>query len=72
MRAILGAGLAFLYAPILILVVYSFTSSKLVTVWGGFSTEWYGKLLNNKAMMEAANVSLKVALTSASSFCFAG
>ena len=38
-------GFAFLYIPILLLVIYSFNESKLVTVWGGFSTKWYGSLL---------------------------
>lgn len=65
MRIILSAGLIFLYAPIIILVIYSFTSSKLVTVWGGFSTEWYGKLLTNKVMLESAVISLKIAFISA-------
>jgi putrescine transport system permease protein len=72
MRAILFAGLTFLYAPIIILVVYSFTSSKLVTVWAGFSTQWYSALFNNKAMMEAATVSLQVAVISASIACVLG
>ena len=42
-------GFAFLYLPILILVVYSFNASQLVTVWGGFSTQWYAALLRNEA-----------------------
>ena len=41
---VLVFGFAFLYVPILSLIVYSFNKSRLVTVWGGFSTEWYGKL----------------------------
>ena len=41
-------GFAFLYIPILILVIYSFNDSKLVTVWGGFSTKWYAGLLDNE------------------------
>ncbi len=40
-------GLAFLYLPILILVIYSFNASRLVTVWGGWSTRWYVSLLGN-------------------------
>ena len=40
-----GLGYAFLYAPIISLIVYSFNESQLVTVWSGFSTKWYGKLL---------------------------
>ncbi len=35
-------GFVFLYAPILSLIIFSFNESKLVTVWGGFSTKWYG------------------------------
>ena len=45
----LGLGLAFLYAPIAILVVYSFNASRLVTVWGGWSTRWYSALLEDRA-----------------------
>lgn len=59
-------GFAFLYIPILLLIIYSFNKSKLVTVWGGFSTKWYGELLNNEAMLDAAWVTLKVAFVSAS------
>lgn len=59
-------GLAFLYLPILLLVIYSFNASKLVTVWGGFSTEWYGALLRNQGLLDAAWVTLRVALLSAS------
>ena len=55
-------GFAFLYLPILLLVVYSFNASRLVTVWGGFSTQWYGALFRNEALMEAAWVTLRIAL----------
>jgi putrescine transport system permease protein len=58
-------GFAFLYIPILLLVVYSFNVSKLVTVWGGFSTKWYGSLLENEALKDAAWVTIRVALLSA-------
>ena len=61
----LTLGLAFLYLPILILVVYSFNESRLVTVWGGFSTKWYGELFRNEAFLDAAWVTLRVALVSA-------
>jgi putrescine transport system permease protein len=61
----LAFGFAFLYLPILLLVIYSFNESKLVTVWGGFSTKWYGELLRNQAMLDAAWVTLRVALLSA-------
>ena len=43
----LTLGFAFLYLPMLILIVYSFNESKLVTVWAGFSTKWYGELLRD-------------------------
>jgi putrescine transport system permease protein len=61
----LTLGLAFLYLPILLLVVYSFNASRLVTVWGGFSTQWYGALFRNQALMEAAWITLRIALLSA-------
>ncbi|MEE4189801.1 MAG: ABC transporter permease subunit [Roseobacter sp.] len=60
----LTLGFAFLYLPMLILVVYSFNESKLVTVWAGFSTKWYGELLQNEAFLNAAWVTLKVAVMS--------
>ncbi len=63
--ASLALGLAFLYLPILILVIYSFNASRLVTVWGGWSTRWYVSLLDNQAMLEAAWVSLRVAFVTA-------
>ncbi|MDC7788237.1 ABC transporter permease subunit [Rhodoplanes sp. TEM] len=61
----LALGLAFLYVPILILVVYSFNASRLVTVWGGFSTRWYVALMQDRALQEAALTSLGIALASA-------
>lgn len=57
-------GMAFLYLPILLLVIYSFNASKLVTVWGGFSTQWYAELFRNEALIDAAWVTLRVALLS--------
>ena len=60
----LTLGLAFLYLPMLILVVYSFNESKLVTVWSGFSTKWYGELLQNEAFLDAAWVTVKVGVLS--------
>jgi putrescine transport system permease protein len=59
-------GYAFLYVPIALLITYSFNESRLVTVWGGFSTKWYGELLNNEALLSAAGLSLRVAAVSAS------
>src|SRR6202140_1257995 len=61
----LALGLAFLYVPIVILVVYSFNASRLVTVWGGWSTRWYLALLEDRAMIDAALASLGIALASA-------
>ena len=59
-------GFAFLYAPIIILIVYSFNESKLVTVWGGFSTKWYASLWQNQGLMDAARISAAVAVSSSS------
>ena len=61
----LVVGLAFLYAPMLVLIVYSFNASKLVTVWGGFSTRWYATLFANEALREAAFLSLRIAFVTA-------
>ena len=58
-------GFVFLYLPILLLIIYSFNDSKLVTVWGGFSTRWYTTLFQNESFMNAALVTLKIALLSA-------
>src|SRR5688572_29276248 len=58
-------GFAFLYIPILSMIVFSFNASKLVTVWGGFSTKWYGELLQNRQMLEAAWLSLRIATVTA-------
>jgi putrescine transport system permease protein len=61
----LGFGYAFLYLPIALLVVWSFNASRIVNIWGGFSTKWYGELSRNDAFLNAAWLSLKVAATSA-------
>jgi putrescine transport system permease protein len=58
-------GFAFLYLPIVILVIYSFNESRLVTVWAGFSAKWYGALLSDQAILDAAWVTLRVAVVSA-------
>lgn len=58
-------GFVFLYAPILSLVIFSFNASQLVTVWGGFSTKWYGALLQNREILAAAGISLQVATVAA-------
>lgn len=63
---VLAFGYAFLYVPVLLLVVYSFNESRLVTVWGGFSTKWYGELLRNRQLLEAAWLSVRIAAVNAS------
>ncbi|WP_395825609.1 ABC transporter permease subunit [Elstera sp.] len=63
--AFLGLGYAFLYGPILSVIFYSFNENRLVTVWSGFSTKWYGELFRNERMIEAAITSLKIAAMSA-------
>ncbi|MCC5862073.1 MAG: ABC transporter permease subunit [Gammaproteobacteria bacterium] len=66
LRAAMVAVLVFLYAPMLLLVIYSFNDSRLVTVWAGFSTRWYGELFRDQQMMSALWVSLRVAVMAAS------
>ena len=61
----LALGFAFLYVPIVILVIYSFNASRLVTVWGGWSLRWYGEFFHDRAMLEATLMSFRVAATSA-------
>jgi putrescine transport system permease protein len=61
-------GIAFLYIPMILLVVYSFNKSKIVPVWGGFSTKWYGVLFESEEVWEAVALSLKIASVNA---CFA-
>jgi putrescine transport system permease protein len=61
----LALGFAFLYLPIVILVIYSFNASRLVTVWGGWSLRWYHEFFKDSAMIEAAWMSLRVGATSA-------
>jgi putrescine transport system permease protein len=60
----LFVGFGFLYLPIVLLVVFSFNESRLVTVWAGFSTKWYLELLNNQGLLDAAWVTLRVAVVS--------
>ncbi|MCU0826193.1 MAG: ABC transporter permease subunit [Tabrizicola sp.] len=59
-------GFAFLYIPILSMIVYSFNGSRLATVWGGFSTKWYVSLFQNQQVWDALILSLQIALISAS------
>jgi len=58
-------GYAFLYIPIISLVFFSFNKSKLVTVWGGFSTKWYGELFRNEQIIDAALLSIRIAVVNA-------
>lgn len=58
-------GFAFLYVPILSMIAFSFNNSRLATIWGGFSIKWYGKLFENEKVLDAAILSLKIALLSA-------
>ncbi|MEO0343701.1 MAG: ABC transporter permease [Pseudomonadota bacterium] len=60
----LTLGFLFLYLPMLILIIYSFNESRLVTVWAGFSTKWYGELVKNEQFLDAAWVTLRVAVVS--------
>jgi putrescine transport system permease protein len=61
----LVGGFAFLYIPIIMVIVYSFNESRLVTVWAGFSTQWYGALLQNQQLLGAAWLSLRIAAVNA-------
>jgi putrescine transport system permease protein len=68
----LALGLAFLYLPIVILVIYSFNASRLVTVWGGWSTRWYTEFFNDAAMLDAAWMSFRVGAVSATAATLLG
>jgi putrescine transport system permease protein len=63
LQTVLFAGIAVLYVPILALIAYSFNASRLVNVWGGFSTAWYVELLHNRQLLESALLSLEVAVS---------
>ena len=58
-------GLAFLYIPIFLLILYSFNYSKIVPIWGGFSTRWYSHLFESPEVWEAVGLSLKIAVVNA-------
>ncbi len=64
--SVLGFGFAFLYIPIISMIVYSFNDSRLATVWGGFSTRWYWALFSNRQVGDALWLSIRIALISAS------
>ncbi len=61
----LAFGYAFLYVPLVLVVVYSFNNSRISTVWGGFSTRWYAALLQNEQVLDATWLSLRIAVASA-------
>jgi putrescine transport system permease protein len=61
---VLVLGYLFLYGPIFSLIFFSFNASKLVTVWGGFSTRWYGSLMSDDFVISAFFLSLKIAILS--------
>jgi putrescine transport system permease protein len=58
-------GFAFFYVPIFSMIVFSFNKSRLATIWGGFSTQWYGRLFQNNQIIDAAILSFQIALVSA-------
>ena len=58
-------GFAFLYIPIVLVIIYSFNDSKLVTVWGGWSVKWYVELFNNENILNAALLSFRIAAITA-------
>jgi putrescine transport system permease protein len=63
--SIAAFGYALLYVPIVSVVIYSFNDSRLVTLWGGFSTRWYASLLADDELLAAAFLSLRIAIVSA-------
>lgn len=65
MLSYLVFGFAFLYVPILLLMIFSFNENRLVTVWSGFSAKWYGELLGNEQILSAAWLSIRIAATNA-------
>ncbi len=70
--AVLLAGIAFLYLPIAILIIYSFNASRLVAVWGGWSTHWYAELAGDEPLLESAFISLRIAVISATAATLLG
>jgi putrescine transport system permease protein len=65
-------GIAFLYLPIVVLVIYSFNASRLVGIWGGWSTRWYAELVNDQDMLDSAWISLRIGALSASAATLLG
>ena len=64
-KLVLALGFGFLYVPMIILIIYSFNSSRLVTVWAGWSTHWYGELMQDQAIIQAVLLSLTIAFMAA-------
>ncbi|WP_230460333.1 ABC transporter permease subunit [Sansalvadorimonas verongulae] len=71
-NAMLALGLAFLYLPMFILVIYSFNASKLVTVWAGFSTKWYSELFRDSQLIDAVFTSLQIAVSASTAAVILG
>ncbi len=65
LTTVVAFGYALLYVPIVSVVIYSFNDSRLVTLWGGFSLRWYASLLQDQQLLEAALLSLRIAVVSA-------
>ena len=70
--AALVLGIGFLYLPIIILVIYSFNASRLVAVWGGWSTRWYAALVQDEPLLQAASISFRIAFIAALVATFLG
>jgi putrescine transport system permease protein len=70
--AVLGIGIAFLYLPIVILVIFSFNASRLVAVWGGWSMRWYAALADDAVLLDSAFISLRIAVISATAATILG
>lgn len=71
-RLILILGFGFLYIPIIVLIIYSFNSSQLVTVWRSWSVQWYFELFHDKALLQAVGLSLVIATLAATTALFLG
>ena len=65
LKLAMGIGYAFLYLPIVTLVIFSFNASRQITVWQGFSTQWYSSLFEDIVLMRSALVSLQIAVCAA-------
>jgi len=68
----LSFGFAFLYIPILLLILFSFNEAKITTKWSSFSLKWYSALFENEAILDAALISLKIAVISATTATIVG